>query len=277
MGSSSPRRKLVVPFRISTNKRGHRQKGTSAFLPRDVAVSPELLQRLSRENVSRRFRLRVSGHAASAVARERQRLAEQSDFFIKPVNARIRSVRERLTNANILVEKPIEDLKNNTELFRRGNFREVVVPDSQSPGVYVFHVGNPDSFAVHLRKLVVDIHSAGVSHNHLHMRNILLSPQGKIQLLDLSKARLFQRPARNKKEFLQRFASDLRSVAQGIASLRTSSPGKAIETDSAVTYRAFLQELGELLVLHQRAGLRTFGSTPSDIVNYHYSKTRFTF
>ncbi|MBM3281993.1 MAG: hypothetical protein FJY86_01460 [Candidatus Diapherotrites archaeon] len=275
MGSSSPRRKLVFPFRISTNKRGHRQKGTFAFLPRDVAVSPELLQRLSRENSSRRFGLRVSGKAASAVARERQRLAEQSDFFIKPVNARIRSIRERLTRANILVEKPIEDLKNNTELFRRGNYKEVVVPDSRGPHDYVFQVKNPEKFAQRMRELVTRIHLVGVAHNHLHMRNVLVTPAGKLQLIDLSKARLFQRPAKNKLDFLRRYGNDLYQVALALFMLRASSRGSTYTLEREKAYSLFVHELETLVRMHQKAGIPTFGVAPNDLINIHYSGGRF--
>ncbi len=276
MVSRPPRqRKMVYPFRISTDSWGRRQKGTSAFLPRGTSVSPDLLKRLTEELRLRGRKRPTRGRVASDVTRERQRLAEQSDFFIKPVNARIRAVRERLIRAGILVEQPIEDLKNNMELFRRGNFSEVLVPDSYSPEDYSFRVKNRLKFSVNLRTLVTRMHLVGVSHNHLHLRNVLLSPSGGLQLLDLSKARFFHNSAKSKADFLKRFAGDIRSVSLALSMLRSTPTGDTRDSDSTRSYVSFMHELKMLLSQHESSGIRTFGVTPTDIINYHYSKKKF--
>lgn len=270
------KRQLVYPFRISTDKIGRRQKGTSAFLPRNAAVPQELLKNLAAELRLRRNKLPTRGRAANEVSRERQRLAEQSDFFIKPVNARIRAVRERLIRAGIAVEQPIEDLKNNTELFRRGNFREVVVPDKNSPNDYTFNVPDREDFSLQLKKLVIRMHAAGVSHNHFHMRNILISPTGKLQVLDLSRARFFSRPIKNKSDFLKRFADDMRLVSVAVASLRLSPNGKTVDLDQAKVFSIFTHEISTLLSQHEAAGIPTFGATYVDVINSHYFRKRIS-
>ena len=258
-------KKLLVPIRVSSDRRGSATKGTKAFAEKGTDISKEAKEILRevKKRINKMHRLEASGKyrkgyfqipwqelegAIYRVVMERRAIAEKAEFYIKPITPLRKKIREVLIAHGVPIEVPILDLKNGLELFERGNF-EVI---SEYPQ-------NPEKIRTKIREIVKRMHSSGVTHNHLHRGNFVIDSNGNIKLIDLSKAKLFLRRPRTKKEFLERFSTDIFIAARGLAHLTR------IErvTDNDVVGEAIDRE-AKLILEHYK--IPTFNVTPKEIL-----------
>jgi|GEM_PF-1624854 len=207
--------KLYLPVRVSTGSSGRAITGTKAFVPPGVRFSPEVAERVGRyrqqikdakvrESSSDKWESEIA--AIQAADGERKRLANKSEYFLKPLNWKTRLIRRRLIEAGVPLELPMARFKGKLELFERGGFRGI--PE---------HPADFDAFKGQVISIVSKMHNAGVTHNHLHSQNFVINDAGKVKLIDLARAKLYKTLPRNKKEFFERYAKDIFFTARTLA------------------------------------------------------------
>jgi hypothetical protein len=82
------------------------------------------------------------------------------------------------------------------------------------------HPKSPSQIKAGIRDILSRMHGANVTHNHLHLGNFVTdAAEQRVRLLDLSKAKLYRSPPRDKAEFLRRYSHDIFFCARGLAHL----------------------------------------------------------
>ena len=263
-----PSKKLLVPIHLSSGKKGQAIRGTKGFVEQGTDLSKQ-----SKENVrnwkrwlrieeKRRmfdkslpdipyYELERYDRIIERFRRERKEIAAKADFFIKQTNPRIKKIREKLIEAGIPIEIPIMDLKNGTELFERGNWRTIAES-----------IRIPRVVPNRIIEIVKTMHSLGITHNHLHLANLLIDSEGNVKLIDLSRAKMYLRKPRNKKEFVDRYAEDIDTIAMVITGIKY--PRDPNESSLGMSYVDLARnELGNIL----KAYNHPFDVTIEDIVD----------
>ncbi len=183
-------------------------------------------------------------------------LASSSDYFSRPYSTKSNAIRERLEQAGIAVEKPIQDLRNGTALFARTKWKDVLAILEErvrrKPAFYqrIIH----SSIA-----LLIRMHQQNVSHNHFHRRNIVFDKNGNPEIIDLSMAQMYTKPPSNKIEFLRRNAWDLQAVTRIVGNLT-----QRIHPNTDYNYHDFTEQI----LMEYRKYLPTFGVTAIEIMDF---------
>ncbi|VVB75205.1 Uncharacterised protein [uncultured archaeon] len=207
--------RLYLPARISTGHNGRAINGTKAFIPPGVRFSPEVAERVreygrgvkdAKKRDSNFDRWEFGLAAVQAADGERKRLANKSEYFLKPLKWKTRLIRRRLIEAGVPLEIPLSRFKGRLELFEKGGFKSV----PEYPTDF-------DAFKTQVVSIVSKMHNAGVTHNHLHCNNFVINGEGKIKLIDLARAKLYKSSPRNKKEFFERYSKDIFFAARTLA------------------------------------------------------------
>ncbi|MEK6959227.1 MAG: hypothetical protein AABW59_04235 [archaeon] len=218
--------KLFVPVRISTGRGGRAIRGTSAFALEGTKISPDLRVRL--REVDKKIRelrgikkkrgyvsgmmdyLEMHDRLVHAIANERKNIAHESDFFMKQVTPAQKAIRTALLAKGVPLEVPMMGLGNGKELFAR----------EKGFGPVPQHPKNPTQIKSSIRNILRLMHQANVTHNHFHLGNFVMdAAERNVKLLDLSKAKLYRSPPKNKAEFLRRYSSDIFFCAKNLAHL----------------------------------------------------------
>jgi serine/threonine protein kinase len=187
------RRSLHLPRKVSVSaatRKVQRSGGTSAFVSHE-----KWLEKIP--VADRRKRLREMAHGA--------------EFFVKPHSARAEAIRKRLNAAGIRTEIPIQNLKNGTSLFRKDGH-----PLLSEEGKKIF-AQNPAAWVGRIERLVAAVHSLGISHNHFHVGNLLVTEKREIVLIDLGLARHSPIPKTYQKGWaVKRFKNDLLTIGREV-------------------------------------------------------------
>ncbi len=245
-----PGKRLFVPFTVSTGKNGKANaRGTRVFVPQGTKPSKELVDWM--KDVRKKY-VRASkepgvpgiinhgirvDHVAYKLDMERGKIADKSDFFMRPVGKRILAVRNALIRAGIHIETPTVQLGRNLELFERGGFtriskRDITLDELKKKTIWV----------------AVRMHDANVAHNHLNTGNFVMDASGRFKLIDLSLAKLYKKPARNEKEFITRFAEDIFTQAREFAHMERDYPRRE---DNGQLHEAIIRNIKEILEAHK--------------------------
>jgi len=303
------KRPILVPIGISTARSGRAEKrGTKAFVYqdsslledsgkayrgyRDVKRNLKQLKRIeARESKRRGYfyshpdSMRValaSDEVAMRLTQARKKIAEWSDYYAKPTSRRVKEIRSILLKNGVNVEQPMpvrnidkedrvkgripSDLGGNYELFEQRKYREI----PQNPK-------NFESIKSQILRTLAKMHSLGISHNHLHLGNWVVNPEGRVQLIDLSLARINKKPITTKQEFLSRFASDLFLSANAIAYIKLPYVYNTVYSNVPHEFRGqFDKERNSFFVdalsMHGEV-VSKLGITPKDVED-HYSEMR---
>ncbi|MFH0714527.1 MAG: lipopolysaccharide kinase InaA family protein [Candidatus Diapherotrites archaeon] len=161
-----PAKPLLVPIPVSFGKNLNVDyRGTKAFSSKMDVETKKVFR-----NVSPEQRLFVL-----------KRIGENAKFFMKKVTPRSREIRNYLEKNGIRVEKEVAILEKGFSIFKRAG-----ITLGSYEGIK-FVKRNPellDKIASEIAKM----HSLGVSHNHLHHGNIILTPKGEVIFIDFGKA-----------------------------------------------------------------------------------------
>ncbi|MBS3058752.1 MAG: hypothetical protein J4478_05120 [Candidatus Diapherotrites archaeon] len=295
MPEKPSKQKLLIPVKISTGKSGVALKrGTRAFVESSDWRIKEAEERERRYFLGRKKLHRFLGkegskpiidfadwldNRAEDLLTLRRKMARKSPFFVKPTSNRIKTIRAMLLKNGVPVEKPLDvrnldaedrqknllptDLGNRLELFEReGKFP---LPVNQTPE-------KQQSVRSQIVQAVTKTHSLGVSHNHLHYGNWVIGPSGKITLLDLSKAKLYLNPPRNKKEYLERFGRDIYFTGSLLTGLKIKWFDKfgGIQIGQP-DWRKLSADLAEGIqeIISAASFPKSLKITPSDIISYY--------
>jgi hypothetical protein len=161
--------KLLVPKVVSYNgytKRGYAKNGTKAFVPQGT----RLPRGLKREEKWLSLR----------------RLAEQSDFFIKPLSNRNKRIRLLLNKYGIETEKIVQELGGGKALFGREG-----ISLSSFQGKKLFRT-RPEMYLDKITGVMAKMLLLEITHGHPHPGNFAITPSGKVIVLDLGLAQMGQ-------------------------------------------------------------------------------------
>lgn len=183
--------KVLVPFPVSLDREARVEPhGTKAFVRSGTRLKRGL------------------GPISEGLAR--REIAEISSHYIKRVNASQLKIRETLEANGIRCEKILEDLKDGTCLFEREGH---AINSDEGRKILA---RNPLKIVEQIERIVVEMHSLGITHEHLHTGNIVLTEKGEVIIIDLEKAVFGQNP-KTKKAVLERYSDDLCRVAHDLA------------------------------------------------------------
>ncbi len=253
------KKKLVYPFPVSVGMRGINSKATKAFV-RVSAIDRKDLKEVEKLTRAASKTADPAANGYLAFRGEMQdylhALASSSDYFSKPYSSKTKSIREILEKAGIQVEKPIQDLKNGTALFARTKWKDVLAILQERvhrrPAFYQKLINSTIN-------LLIQIHQQNVAHNHLHRRNIVFDKNGNPELIDLSQAEKYNKPPATKKEFLRRYAMDIRAITQIVGNLTS-----CINPDGEYNYLYFTEQI----LREYQKKLSIFGATAIEIMQF---------
>jgi len=222
-----PKSRVLAPKIVSYHtysKRGYVCDGTRAFVPAGTRLS----KGLSKEQKWAALR----------------KLAHNSDYFTKPLSARNKQIRAVLEKYGVRVEKVVQELGNGRALFARGDTLSL----ASRKGLAVFRK-DPKKCATNLCDAFAKLFLLEVTHDHPHLGNFAMSPDGQITVLDLGRARMGKPEEIRGPEFRMhertryRMARDLHSFLDSLAAYYTRAvmrkrPNRA-EFES---FRAMLSE-----------------------------------
>jgi tRNA A-37 threonylcarbamoyl transferase component Bud32 len=287
---------LLLPKGISsTRKRRIEKRGTYAFLPlgsylheqEEEAFEHYARTQKASSKVFKKPFSKLRGdelpealfslmHAERALLGKRSEIASQSTHYLKRTSARIKLIRKILIKNGINVETPMQvrntepkekllatDLGKGFELFEKTGYGRI----KQGPE-------NFDRIRNQILEIVTKMHNAGITHNHLHLGNLLINAEGKIKLIDLSKAKIFSRKPSNKKEFLDRYASDIYLCANGLSYLKAPYVYNAVDANNlprefhTLVHEEKERMIRDILKHHGKIGAKI---TPKEIEEHYYS------
>lgn len=163
-------KKLLVPKIVSYHqwsKRGYVREGTRAFVP-----------------LGTKLKRGLSGPQKKVAL---TRMAQSSDYFIKPLSERNKRIRAVLEKYGVRVEQVVQELGDGRALFFRGDS----FPLNSRKGRAEFRK-NPEKCVDNLCDAFARFFLLEITHNHPHWGNFAVSPGGQITVLDLGMARIGQ-------------------------------------------------------------------------------------
>ena len=189
--------RLLIPKRVSytiKSKSGYDRAGTKAFIEYGTKI-PARMTKIQRQDFLKS-------------------LAENSEFFIKRVNANQLLIGKVLKKAGIHTEKYVQDLHDGTYLIQA----EGIALGSAKGAELLRKVGV--SKILELEGIVAKMFSLGISHGHIHMGNIVITPRGEFKIIDLGKTRMQAIPKKpTAKWLIGRYKNDLLTFASSLGTL----------------------------------------------------------
>ncbi|MBI4043343.1 MAG: hypothetical protein HY393_00870 [Candidatus Diapherotrites archaeon] len=249
---SSRRKKIFVPVLVGLNKASLNPK-TWAFVRGGKQVPADDFL--------------MGSHASAAP----HLAAQRAPFYLKKVTSRMQEIRARLKVAHIPVEEPMPHgfMGKDLELFERRRWLPLRL--TLRAGKKEVGMKNKNAFPARNRKQVLNqvagilarMHAIGISHNHPHGKNFVVSPRGSVKVIDLSLARIEEHAPRSPQEFLTQFGKDFLEYARLYAYVLF--PGKT--RDSARDYKVWKRAVKELLARHSKV-MDTFQLTPEEVLEH---------